>query len=180
MDPFTASMLSMGVQYGMNQMFKPKGYDVGQLKNTLAPQLQAGQFQQNYGKDMMNVNGAYQRNMGNAVGLQNRNNMLAGALMNQRSAGQYGNSAMSNKLNQSMYQDANQNTASMMATMMPQLQQQGASMYQQGTDNVGSYLQNISQAQLSNTDINTAWNQKQLNMLSPYAIQGINSFVPGG
>lgn len=179
MGPFMGNMLGIGVQYGMNQAFKPNGYNIGQLKNTLAPQLQAGQFQQAYGKDMMNVNGAYQQNAGNAIGLQNRNNMLAGAMMNQRSMGQYGNPALSGKFNESLYQDANQNTSSTLSSMIPQMTQQGAGMYQQGTGNVGSYLQNIGQAQLSNTDIDNSWNQKQLSMMSPYTNRAFGSLTIG-
>ena len=177
MDPFTANMLGMGLQYGMSQMFKPEGYNIGQLKNTLAPQLQAGNFQKFYGKDIMNPGGAYQKNVGNAIGLQNRNNMLAGALMNQRTMGQYGNPAMSAKFNESLRRDADQSTAQSLTSMIPHLTQMGGNMYQQGVGNVGSYLQNIAQAQLSNTDINNAWQQQQLSMLSPYVNRGAASLV---
>ena len=154
------SLLGMGAtmagNYAMSQMFKPQGYNIGQLQNTLAPQLQAGNFQKFYGRDMMNPMGAYQSGIAGNIGLQNRYNMFAKSLLNQRSMGQYNNPAMSAKVNQGFGRDVDQNTSQTLASMLPQLTQQGMGMYQQGVGNTGSYLQNIAQAQLSNRDISNA------------------------
>tara|TARA_R110002096_G_scaffold21565_4_gene70008 strand:+ start:1533 stop:2069 length:537 start_codon:yes stop_codon:yes gene_type:complete len=168
MGPASGYALGGLAQFGMNQMFKPQQYNMGQLAQTLAPQMNSAQYQQDFGKDMMNPNGAYQKGIANTMGLENRNNMLGRALMNQRSAGQYGNSALSAKLNQSNFRDADQSTSQGLASMLPQLTQQGSAMYQQGVGNMGDYLSNLGQGQLANTDMNNAWGQKQLSMMSPF------------
>ena len=89
MDPITMGIIGGAANYGMSQMFKPQGTNIGQLKNTLAPQLQAGQFQQQMGKDIMDPRGSYQHGVQNQFQTQNRNNMFAKMIANKRSLGQY-------------------------------------------------------------------------------------------
>ena len=77
MDPLTmglgmaaGNLLGGAASYGMSEMFKPKGIDIGQLKNTLSPQLKAGQFQQQFGQNMMDPRGSYQQGVANQIGNQ--------------------------------------------------------------------------------------------------------------
>ena len=149
MDPLTmglgmaaGNLLGGAASYGMSEMFKPKGIDIGQLKNTLAPQLQAGNFQQQLGKDIMDPRGSYQHGVQNQFQTQNRNNMFAQMLANRRSLGQFGGGPMSGKMNQELYRNMDQKTGQSMASMQPQLMNQGMGMYNKGVDTTGSYIGN--------------------------------------
>lgn len=172
-------LVQAGMNYMLGEKFKPQGYDIGQLKNTLAPQLQAGNFQKFYGQNIMDPSGSYQQGVSNQIGLQNRNNMFAQALVNRRSLGQFGNPAMSAKVNEELYRNVDQNTAKTLASMQPQMTQMGLNTYQQGVGNVGSYLGNIAQAQLTNQDLENAYRQKQLSMISPMMNQSFGMFASG-
>jgi len=174
-----APLIQGGMQYMLGEKFKPQGYNIGQLKNTLAPQLQAGQFQQQMGQNIMDPRGSYQQGVSNQLGMQNRNNMFAQALTNRRSLGQFGNPAMSAKVNQELYRNVDQNTAKTLASMQPQMTQMGLGAYQQGTGNVGSYLGNVAQAQLSNQDLENAHRQKQLSMISPMMHRSFGMLASG-
>ena len=165
------NLLGGAAAYGMSEMFKPKGTDIGQLKSTLAPQLQAGQFQQQMGQNIMDPRGSYLHGVANQIGLQNRNNMFAQQLLNRRSLGQFGNPAMSGKVNQELFRNVDQNTGNTLARMQPQMTQMGLGAYQQGTDNVGSYLGNIAQGQIGNQQMEDVYRQKQMSMISPF-VQG--------
>jgi len=178
MDPITmglgmaaGNLLGGAASYGMSEMFKPKGIDIGQLKNTLSPQLKAGQFQQQFGQNMMDPRGSYQQGVANQIGMQNRNNMFAQQLLNRRSLGQFGNPAMGGKVNQELFRNVDQNTGNTLAQMQPQMTQMGLGAYQQGTGNVGSYLGNIAQGQIGNQQMEDVYRQKQMSMLMPF-VQG--------
>ena len=102
------NVLGGAANYALSNMFKPKGINIGQLQNTLAPQLQAGQFQQQFGQSMMDPRGAYQHGVQNQLQTQNRNNMFAQMLANRRSLGQFGGGPMSGKVNEELYRNMDQ------------------------------------------------------------------------